>query len=163
MKKTLVAFYSLDGNTRYIAGVMAKQLQADLLEIKPKRAYPSKGFLKYFRGGKSVLRRECPELLPLKFDPAEYEAVILWTPVWAGSFAAPIRSFLTRNKIEGKKVALFACHAAQGADAAKKCLDQLKMGLTGNTFVGETDFQNPLHQKEENAKRAVQWAENLKF
>lgn len=159
--KTLVVFYSLEGNTKYIAEIIAKQLQADLLELKPKREYPTQGFKKYFCGGKSALFRECPELTNREVDLGVYQNIIIGTPIWAESYSAPIRSFLKRNQFENKKVALFACHAGGGTE---KCFAQLKRELSRNAFVGEKSFLNPLkHDREENAKEAAQWSKSLNF
>lgn len=159
--KTLVAFYSLEGNTKYIAEAIAEQLKADLLEIKPKKEYPSKGFQKYFWGGKSVLFNEYPELINQNVDLSEYQNIVLGTPVWAGSCSAPLHSFIRRYPFTGKKIALFACHAG---GTAEKCFAKLKEELPDNTFVGRKDFVDPLkHKKEDCAKEAAQWAANLQF
>lgn len=162
--KTLVVFYSLEGNTRWIAETVAARLQADLLELRPKKEYPSQGFHKYFRGGKSVLFRECPELIPQNTQIDDYQNIVIGTPVWAGSYSPPVRSFLSQNRIQNKKIAFFACHASKSADAAGKCFDGLKKELSGNTFVGKADFVDPLKSaKEENAEKAAQWAAGLNF
>lgn len=160
--KTLVVFYSLEGNTKFIAETVAKQLQADLLEIKPKKAFPTKGFQKYWVGGKSVLLKRCPELTLQDTDLNKYENILFGTPVWAGTFASPLRSFLRQHPIQKKKIAMFACHAYKGAQSAEKCFQDLKEQLAGNTFAGEAEFQDPLKRnREENEKKAVQWALSL--
>lgn len=46
--KNLVVFYSLEGNTKFIASQIAKKVNADILELKTKKEYPNKGFKKYF-------------------------------------------------------------------------------------------------------------------
>lgn len=162
--KTLVAFYSLDGNTKYLAEAVARQLQADLLEIRPKKPYPSRGFQKYLRGGMSVIFRECPKLADQNTDPGAYQNLIIGTPVWAGSYSAPIHSFLRQNRFRNKKIALFACHAGAEADAAEKCFARFRRELAGNTLVGETSFREPLkNNPEENAEKAVRWATSLPF
>lgn len=60
--KSIVVFYSLEGNTRMIAQAIAKETGADLLELRPKQEIPKKGFRKFFWGGKSVVFREQPDL-----------------------------------------------------------------------------------------------------
>jgi flavodoxin len=162
--KTLVAFYSLDGNTRYIAETIAKQLHADLLEIKPKKEYPSQGFMKYFLGGKSAIFKECPKLTNQNINLSDYQNIIIGTPIWAGSYSAPINSFIKQNKIKNKSIALFACHASNEVDAAKKCYVGLKKRLAENTFVGEIDFIDPLkHNKEDDLNKAAKWSASLNF
>ena len=42
--KTTVVYYSMGGNTRLAAERIAKDLGAELLEIRPKKAYPDSGF-----------------------------------------------------------------------------------------------------------------------
>jgi len=159
--RTLVVFYSLEGNTKYIAETVAEQLHADLLELKPKKEYPTRGFQKFFRGGKSAIFRECPELINRNTDVSVYQNILIGTPVWAGTYSAPVNSFLKQNHFEDKKVALFACYAGGGAE---KCFHQLKKELANNTFVGEKAFLDPLkHDKEENARDAAQWSLSLPF
>ncbi|MFH1472212.1 MAG: hypothetical protein ABIF85_04875 [Nanoarchaeota archaeon] len=45
--KKLVVFYSLEGNTKFIANRIAKAVGADILEIKPKKEIKSKGFMRF--------------------------------------------------------------------------------------------------------------------
>ena len=57
--KTIIVYYSLEGNTDYAAGKIANAIGADTLRINPKKAYPTGGFSKFFWGGKSALMGEC--------------------------------------------------------------------------------------------------------
>ena len=66
--KNLVVFYSLEGNTKFIASQIAKKVNADILELKTKKEYPNKGFKKYFWGGRSVLFNQKPELMEYDKD-----------------------------------------------------------------------------------------------
>ena len=45
--KKLIVYYSMEGNTHYIAEKMAEKLSADLLRLVPKKAYIDKGFAKF--------------------------------------------------------------------------------------------------------------------
>ena len=45
--KSLVIFYSLEGNTKLIATTIATTINADILELKPNKKYHNSGFKKY--------------------------------------------------------------------------------------------------------------------
>ena len=69
--KELVVYYSMSGNTEDTAKKIASIRRADLLRIDPVRAYPDKGFRKFFWGGKSAVMAEKPELESYFFIPEE--------------------------------------------------------------------------------------------
>ena len=106
--KTLIVYYSLEGNTQWAAERIAANLDADTLRLVPKAAYPDKGFKKFLFGGKSAVMKETPELEPYEVDMAQYERIILATPVWAGTMAPPLRAFLQKEDLTGKQLALVA-------------------------------------------------------
>lgn len=132
--KTAVIYYSLEGNTKYAAEKIAGKLGADLIQIIPAKEYPTGKVSKYFWGGKSATFGESPKLEPYHFDQTQYDLVILGTPIWAGTFAPPLRTFIRENQLIGKKVALFACCSG---GATEKCFEQLKKE-TGNSSVLST-------------------------
>lgn len=155
--KKLVVCYSLEGNTKFIAEIIAGALGADILELRPKKEISANGFMKYFWGGKQVFMKEKPELQPFSKNPAEYDEIIIGTPVWSFTFSAPINAFFSQAKLSGKKIALFCTHSG----GMKKTLADMKKELEGNEFVGECDFVDVLKYKDENEKKAVNWAKKL--
>ena len=157
--KTAVIFYSLEGNTKCISEVIAKELQADLIELETKKVFPSSGFKKFIWGGKSVVLKEQPELINKNIDLSSYDTIVIGTPIWAGTYAAPFNTFVKEYKFTSKRVALFACHAGGGAD---KCFKMFKEALSDNQFIGEINFIDPLKKnKEDNLQKASQWAKSL--
>ena len=126
--KNVVVYYSMGGNTGYVAEKTADKLGADLIRLEPEKNYPDKGFKKFLWGGKSAVMGEEPLLKPYEFDESLYDRIIFGFPVWAGSFAPPIRSFISENRksMLGKQFAAFACYAGSGAD---KALEKLKKFL----------------------------------
>ena len=116
--KTIVVYYSLEGNTAYAAERIAAAMGADTLRLQPKKAYPDSGFKKFFWGGKSAVMAEKPELEPYEFRAEDYEQVILGFPVWASNVAPPMRTFVAENDLRGKYVAAFACESGSGAKKA---------------------------------------------
>ena len=45
--KTLVVYYTLEGNTHYAAKKIVSELGADMLRLKPVKTYPKQGFRKF--------------------------------------------------------------------------------------------------------------------
>ena len=45
--RTAVIYYSMSGNTAAAAKKVAEGIGADLIEIKPEKAFPDKGFRKF--------------------------------------------------------------------------------------------------------------------
>ncbi|MBW7573817.1 flavodoxin family protein [Caproiciproducens faecalis] len=156
---TLVVYFSFDGNTKFIAEKIAETINADIIELKSSKKYPTEGFSKYFWGGKSVIFGEKPKLINDSIDFNRYETVFIGTPVWAGSYTPPIKSFIRQYKLQGKRIALFACHGGNGAE---KCFAKLKAALPGNKFIGEMAFLEPKKNSEESSNKAVKWADGLR-
>jgi len=106
--KTLIVFYSRKGRTRAAAAALATELGADLEEIRERRA--RKGFLGFIRSGFEASTRRIVPILPLTKRLADYERVIIGTPVWAGSISSPVRSFLVAHAEELPEVGYLLTH-----------------------------------------------------
>lgn len=159
--KTLVVFYSLDGNTEFVAGILANKLQADLVKLELEKPYAVEGFKKFFLLGMRAIFNSKPKLANENIDISHYDNIVIGTPVWAGLQSAPINSFIKQYKISGKKVALFVCSGGPDVD---KCFAKMKKALSENDFVGEIDFVEPIKNgKDEATLKAEQWAQSLKF
>jgi len=157
--KIAVVYYSLEGNTKFIAGILADTLRADCIELKPLHDVNPRGFMKFVTGGRLVFRKIMPELAVLEKQPSDYDVVIIGTPVWAFSYAPALRAFFEKNKLTGKKIAVFCCSGG----GKGRALEQMKEKLTGNVIIGEQDFVEPLRKrKEESAAKARSWAAYLK-
>ena len=74
--KTIVVYYSLEGNTDLAAKKIAEKTGADLLRLEPEKAYPDSGFRKFFWGGKSAVMAETPALRSYAFDAAAYDRIV---------------------------------------------------------------------------------------
>ena len=108
--KSLVIYYSLEGDTKLIANIIKNELNSDVLELRTKKQYPNKGFKKYLWGGKSVIFKEKPKLLNKYIDISIYDKIFIGTPIWAGTYAAPFNTFFNEYKIKNKEIGLFVCH-----------------------------------------------------
>ncbi|KJF26696.1 flavodoxin [Clostridium aceticum] len=156
--KKLVIYYSFEGNTKLIAETIADTLQADVLQLIPKKEIQSKGFMKYFWGGKQVMMKKKPELYPLDKAPQDYDVIFIGTPVWAWTFAPPIYTLFETTEIADKKVALFSCNRGQNG----KTFENMKKELYKSDIIGQIEFFDPLtNNKEENIQKAAAWAESI--
>ena len=63
---------------------------------------------------------QTPELVPYKFNSAEYDRVIFGFPVWASNFTPPLRTFIEEysDGLKEKHFAAFACQSGSGAEKA---------------------------------------------
>ncbi len=156
--KTLVIYYSFEGNTKLMAEAMAEAVGADLLRLQPRREIQTHGFMKFVWGGKAAMMKDKPELLPLDKNPDDYDLLLLGTPVWAWTYAPPMNTFLSGTPLSGKKIALFCCHG--GGKGA--IFEKMKAALPGNEFLGEIDFRDPAKRDmEANRGKAQDWARSM--
>lgn len=156
--KKLVVYYSLEGNTKVIATTIAEAIGAQLLELKPEKDLSKESFTKYIWGGKQVIFKEKPLLQRYQFDPNSFDTIILGTPVWAGSFAPAINTFLYSHQLKGKRIGIFTCFGGGSGST----YTNLKKLLQGNEFIGEIGFKEPLkNNTEEHKIQAIDWARKL--
>jgi flavodoxin len=156
--KKLVIYYSFDGNTRLIAEKIAAVIDAEIMELKTRTELAPKGLMKFFIGGKAAVKQERPPLLPLEKDVRQYDVIFIGTPVWAFTYTPPLRTFFAENELSGKNIALFCCHGG----GKGKVFTAMKEALSGNRFLGEMDFKEPLrYETDLNVLKAKDWAVNI--
>ena len=138
---TAIVYYSMSGNTKYVADKIAERIEADMIRIDPVKAYPDTGTKKFIWGGKSAVMGEKPALHPYEFNVEKYDRIIFGTPVWASTFAPPIRTFIKENPdIHGKKLAVFTCFSGGGAD---KAIEKMKKYIGIEKFEAELVLVDP--------------------
>ncbi|MCL2068043.1 MAG: NAD(P)H-dependent oxidoreductase [Treponema sp.] len=150
--KTAVVYYSYDGNCAFAAKQIQSRFNADIVQIEVLNEKRRSGFAKYFFGGFQAFSGIKPALKPYSFDPAAYDLIILGTPVWAGSPAPAMKSFLSKTKISGKKICLFMCHAGGLGNAIEK----FKILLAGNDIVSAIDLNNPAENNQAEQKQRIE-------
>lgn len=155
--KVLVVFYSLEGHTKSIANIIKNELKCDSIELKTEKEIPKKGLKKFLWGGKSVLFKEKPTLINSISNLEQYETIIIGTPIWAGTYAPPINTFISQSEIKGKKLAFFACH---GGGGAKKCFDKLEGIFKENTILGTIDFTEGKDDENQKITKVKKWVKD---
>ena len=159
--KTAIIYYSMGGNTAWAAGKISEGLDADLIEIRPVKAYPDKGFRKFLWGGKSAMMAETPELEPYTFDAGKYDRIVIGFPVWAGNMAPPVRTFVTENReaLSGKRIFAFACQSGTGAE---KAFEKLRMCIGAEKLAGTMILIDPkTRPKQDNERKIGEFRETV--
>ena len=120
--KALVLYYSQTGNTKAVAQEIATRIGADTEEIIPVQPYDT-GFratiercLKEREEGKVI------EIQPLTADLAKYDVIFIGYPVWFGTYAPPVATFLDQTDLSGKKIVPFCTFGSGGLDSSVKDL-----------------------------------------
>ncbi len=106
--KKLVVYYSFGGNTRSIARKIAKDIGADIAEIRTLKTYPDDYDVLVSLGKREVESGYVPQLYALGVNVQEYDEIVLGTPVWWYTYAPAVKSFLKSVDWKGKTVYPFA-------------------------------------------------------
>ncbi|MBN2682449.1 MAG: hypothetical protein JXR58_08060 [Bacteroidales bacterium] len=84
--KTIVYFYSHKGSNRYLANKIAKDLNCEMEEIKPRLNAHLLMMMKVNFGNRK-----------LKTRIEDYDRVILCGPIWMGKLIVPLKNFVKKN------------------------------------------------------------------
>lgn len=129
--KTLVVYYSRTDRTRLVAEKIAQELGADIEEVidQKKRV----GMTALMKASLDAMMGRETKISPTK--PIDsYELVVVGTPVWFTRPTPAIRTYLKKNSLAGKTVALFCTNEGNGGE---KALEKLKE-LVPNSKLTET-------------------------
>jgi flavodoxin len=157
-KKILIIYYSLTGNTKFIAENIQQAINADLQPIKPVKELNPEGGMKYFWGGRQAIMKKKPKLELIEKNPLDYDVIFIGTPVWAWTFSPPIRSFLSDYDLSGKSIAIWCCSGGSPG----KTLEKLENYLKNSKVLGKLHLVDPIKNNLEEAKqKTVDWAKTI--
>ena len=138
--KTLVVYYSFTGNCKTLAAVLAGYAGADVLEIQPAQEGLDYAADNYAIGSSLIAAiREKPNdpasypaIKAVNRDAADYENIVIVTPLWWSNMAAIMQSylFMEGSKLKDKKVGLIVSSASSGISSvvadAKRLVPEAK-------------------------------------
>ena len=152
MSKKLVAYFSASGQTQTAAKKIAKLLNCDLYEIKPKVPYASKDLDWNDESSRSTIecknRNSRPELGDKNANIANYDTILIGFPVWW--YLAPniILTFLESYDFTGKKIVVWGTSYSSGMGNTTEEIRKIAKGanvVEGKIFDikhrKEADFQ----------------------
>ncbi len=118
--KILITYYSRTGMNESICKTLQSKLECEIESIIDTKN--RKGLWGFITGGFDAAFRVKPKIKPIEKDPANFDLIIIATPIWAGVMAPAIRTYVFDNKIKFKKVA-FVSVSGNGADNLKAVTD----------------------------------------
>ena len=116
--KVLVLYYSQTSNTKAVAEQIATAIGADIEEIKAVQPYDGDFGATIERCRHEMELGILPEVEPLQADLSAYDVIFLGYPVWFGTYAPPVASWLSGVSLAGKKVVPFCTFGSGGLDSS---------------------------------------------
>ena len=105
-KNILIAYYSLSGNTKYVAEHIRTQTGGDLFEIVTKNKYPTEKRL-FTEVTRYQNENDIYPEIKNTVDVSKYDIIFVGTPAWYSTMAMPVKTFLTQNNFKGKYIIPF--------------------------------------------------------
>ncbi len=115
---TLIVYYSQTGATKAVAEDIQSRLGCDIVAIEAVTPYDGDYNATIQRWRQEMDDSVKVEIEPLNVDLANYNTIFLGFPIWGGSYALPVATFLADNALDGKKVVTFATFGSGGIDSA---------------------------------------------
>lgn len=131
--RVLTVFFSHTGSTRAVANHIHDIIGDDMVELETVQAYPAD----YEEIKKQAMQELnsgfLPKLKATGGDLSSYTTIFVGTPVWWGTTAPPVRTFLSGYDLSGKTIIPFTTHLGSGlgrcpSDIAALCPNSTMRG-----------------------------------
>lgn len=110
--KSLVVYYSYSGNTKQIAQHIHEFVGGDMFELHTVQSYPENYDDLVSQAKKELQDGYLPELQNRLTGITDYDVIYIGSPIWWGTDAPAVRTFLSQNNLSGKIVIPFVTHAS---------------------------------------------------
>ena len=142
-ENTLVAYFSVTGNTKKVAQNLAKATGADIYEIKPEKPYTSADLNWHDSNSRTSVEmnnpKSRPEIVEDNFSVDNYDTIYLGFPIWWGTAPKIVHTFLEKYDFSGKKIIIFA---TSGSSGFGNTADNLKSSVSTSTKIVEGKVLN---------------------
>ncbi|MCQ2055680.1 MAG: hypothetical protein MJY82_10410 [Fibrobacter sp.] len=116
--KSVIVYYSQQGHTKTLVDLFQQKTHADVVKLEMVKDYPEEynATIEAVRAEKAA--GTFPELKNAKVDLSKYDTVYVGYPIWFGTFAPPIHTFLDSTDLSGKVVVNFCNFGSGGRKAS---------------------------------------------
>ena len=123
-QKTLVLYYSQTSNTKLVAEEIAARLNADIEAIEAVNPYDGDFTETIERCLQERNEGVTPEIQPIKADIASYDVIFIGYPIWFGTYAPPVITFLKNYDLSDKTIVPFCTFGSGGLESSVKDLKE---------------------------------------
>lgn len=148
MAKTLVAYFSVTGNTKQVAEKLANAINADLFEIKPETEYTDIDINWRDETSRASIEMNDEFARPVIANTIEdinqYDTIFVGFPIWFGREPAIINTFMESYNLDGKTIIPFATSGSSSigdSGANMQALAPNATVLTGQRFSTDISEQ----------------------
>ena len=120
--KVLVLYYSQTSNTEQVANEIASRLNADKEAIVAVNPYDGDFHATIERCMQEREQGILPEIQPVAANLDDYDVIFLGYPVWFGTFAPPVITWLNSVDLSGKTIVPFCTFGSGGLDSSTRDL-----------------------------------------
>ena len=166
--KAVIVYYSQSKvrNTAVVAGWIQKQFGCEMIAVEPVEPYPDA----YSQTLKVATqeRRDGTHRATKPVPPLDgYEIVFIGSPIWYGTYAPPMATFLKEHPLAGKTIVPFSTHGGGGAplfeeDIRKACPDATVLkdftARGSNQIERRLNIGVPSHHTEDDV---IEWLNGL--
>lgn len=122
-ERVLVVYYSRTGRTRQVAETLCTLIPCDIEEIID--TTNRSGVSGFLRSSVDASLDTPARIQAIEKTPADYDLVIVGTPVWNSGVATPIRAYLQQVKGLLRNVAFFCTYEEHRGESAFEQMTQL--------------------------------------
>lgn len=129
-ENTLIVYYSYSGTTERVAEHLSVLTEGALYELELADPYTGDSYDVSDRVFAERGNGKMPELTGTLPDVAEYDLILIGTPVWNDSMANPVLSYLQQTDFSGKTVAPFWTYITSQGTTEKNFKSNIRNGNT---------------------------------
>jgi flavodoxin len=112
--KMLIVYYSRSGNTREITNQIHERVGGNIIELQTVKPYPEE-YDAVTKQAKQELNSGFKPALKTKIEKiGTYDVIFVGSPIWWGTIAPPVKSFLSEYDLSGKTIVPFITHQGSG-------------------------------------------------
>ena len=132
--KMLIVYYSLTGNTEFVAEQIQLLTGADVFKLELTEPYSEDFQTTITRLNSEREAGILPKLNSRADNLADYDTVFLGTPNWFGTLSTPLLAFLASEDLSGKTIVPFITF---GRGGLQNTITDLKAALPDSTILEE--------------------------